>query len=241
MRRALIRPTVAGVLLAALSTGCAEEFDSRTLLTGYRVLGIAAEPPEAGPEARVRVTVADVNVAGATYRWSLCFFDLGALTGYRCADPALDVVLAGDGPSIVVDYGPMGLDLRALYDAYGPFPGADGRLRTFEDGIDLLLKLESGPPGGRRITTVKTLVVREGRPPNLNPVITGLTLDGDAGMTTAAPGDKVVLAVTLSADSVQTCDDAYRGERTESPVFTGTRPRGRWIPRSRSGSFAGRR
>ena len=82
---------------------------------------------------------------------------------------------------------------------------------------------------------------REGRPPNLNPVLTGLTLDGDAGMTTAAPGDKVVLAVTLSADSVQTCDDAYRGERTESPVFTGTRPRGRWIPRSRSGSFAGRR
>jgi hypothetical protein len=207
------------VALAALS-GCGMDFDSRTLLKGYRVLGVVAEPPAVGPDGQMQVTVADVNTAGATYSYRVCLFDLGPFAEYRCVSDQLEFSLEGQGNQVTVDYGPDGLNLRALYEQYGPFLGEDGQERTFEDGFSVLLTIESGPPDGRRITTITDLRVRETNTPNANPGITAFTVDGQPSAAPAQPGAKVELAVTLADDALETYEDEFRGTITEEPVFT---------------------
>ncbi len=227
MRRCtlLVKVCLPSVLLSA----CGEPFDPRNELTRYQVLGIVADRPEPAPEDEVRLSVRDFVPAGetSTYRWAVCLYSYGASVAYECVDPQLERPLPGMGPDVVLDLGPDGLNLRALYERFvaeaGAVRGLDGEMVTLEDGLDLWIKLQSGPKGDVR--TVKKLVVRDGGTPNRNPTVVSVEVGrreapADAPLDVRA-GTIVPLRLTLSADSVESYTDESTGDtRAEELLFT---------------------
>jgi len=209
------------LLLAVMLTGC-EEFDPRTTLSGYRMIGIEASPPEVGPGDSVDLTVHDFYDGGEsiTYEWSVCLHSLGVAVDYACSDAELEhaVDASADAKSITLDLGADGVDLRAALDALGPVPAANGEIRTLKDGIDVWVKLTSGPrcDGCESITTVKRLVVREAQdePSNENPVIEEFEVIG-----ARRKGETVTLRVD-TAQAEMYLDPLTGEQRSEELVYT---------------------
>lgn len=213
-----VRLAAVGVC-AWLCAGCGDDFDPRTLLDGYRVVGIEADAPEVGPDDTVQLTVHDFNdeAQPAAYAWTLCVYTFGPQVDFECADSALEFEV-GDAPVITVDLSEDGVGLRSLYETYGPYPGNDGEDRTLEDGFDIYLVLESGPTceGCRQIRTVKRLFVREADDvePNVNPTIDAFEIDGE-------PRAGGSLTLRVDPGPVQTYDSELTGEtREEELLFT---------------------
>jgi hypothetical protein len=218
-----MRPIVLLALASALATGCGDPFDPRNELTRYEVLAVVADKPEPAPEDVVHLKVTDFvpEHETATYAWKVCLYSYGSAVGYACADPGLESDLDATGPEATLDLGPNGLNLRALYDQYGPVTGADGETHTLEDGIEIWVKLESGPKG--EVQTAKRLVVRDGGTPNHNPKIVGLKVDGhdappDAPVAVKA-GERVPVSLTTSPDSVESYTDASTGEAKDEELL----------------------
>jgi hypothetical protein len=213
------------LLASALVTACGEPFDPRNELTRYQVLGIVADKPQPAPDDEVRLAAHDFVPAGetSTYRWAVCLYSYGSSVAYECADPRLEVPVAGAGAEVVLDLGPDGLNLRALYDQFGPVPGLDGEPVTLEDGIDVWVKLKSGPDGD--VQSVKKLTVRDGGAPNKNPAIVKVEAGSreapaDAPLEVRA-GSTVPIRLTTSADSVESFEDEDTGEtRDEELLYT---------------------
>ena len=93
MRTSSLSLTLTVTLLVA--SACGPGFDPRSLANRPQVLGVIAEPPEPSfaEETELRAIVSlpeDVE----SYTWSLCPFTLGALAGYVCADPAMELPIA---------------------------------------------------------------------------------------------------------------------------------------------------
>lgn len=220
-----MRRLFGSTLLALAAAGCQGHFEPRHELDRYQVIGIVADRPEPGPEDVVRLTVVDHLPAGetSTYAWSVCLYAPAAAGGYPCADPGLEVPLPDDRPKITLDLGPGGLDLRARYEALGPFPGADGEPLTFDDGVPIRVRLRSGPTGASE--TVKTLRVREGGTPNRNPTLTGLRVGereapADEPLAVEA-GVALTLVPEVAPDAAEAYTDPETGEgRVETLTFT---------------------
>jgi hypothetical protein len=206
------------MLALGLLAACGEDFEPRTTLDGYAVIGVEAERPELGPDEATVVRVHDHDTRGRAvrYAWSLCLYSFGAGVDFACADPALEIAVDADGPELAVDLGPDGVGVRALYDTYGPFPGADGRARTLEDGFDVWVRVESGVEGGRQVRTVKRLRVREGDGYNTNPGVDALTVEG-----VPTRGGTVTLSVEVPEDAEERYVDPVDGDaRREALLFT---------------------
>ncbi|MEZ4464399.1 MAG: hypothetical protein R3F60_07285 [bacterium] len=223
---------LAGCALALALSGCGEEFPSRTTIEDYRVLGIAADHPELPADGAATVQVFDVEPDDrpVAYTWSLCFLSYGAVDGYRCADPALEVALDATGPALHLDFGPDGYDFRALYAAYGPFYAPDGHPLTLEEGVEVYVKLTSGPAGGKRVETVKRLRLRDAdEAPNTNPAIEALDVEALEGEAT---GPRTVrLRARIDPAAEQTFVDPLTGaERTEELLLTWYTTRGSLDP-----------
>lgn len=232
MKRLNLSLLTSAAVLAALSAGCQEEFDSKTIVDGYRVLGVQMDPPELkGDTDEVTVRVLDVNTAGSEYSWSFCAISAGAITAYECfdaddlgIDPAalglpsdsLEFPLEGDGAEITFDFQAVRGALLAAFRAYvvdtcGPDNVTDTLLYRSEVqvfGANSYLKLTSGPPSGRVIDTVHQLIISDSEiPGNVAPTIDSLTLNGEAGDITAPAGSSVEMVITVPESARETYPD----------------------------------
>jgi hypothetical protein len=198
--------------------GCDPEFDPATTLNGYRVIGIEASPPEVRVDGAVDLSVRDYTEGSEpiVHTWSACLFSLGASVGYECVDPSLEIPL-GTEPTARIDLGPNGLDLQGALDQLGEVPGADGTPQSLEKGIEVWIKLVSGPDcdGCERIESVKRVKVRDSdEAPNQNPIITAFNVEG-----TLAPESK--LKLLIETDAPETYTDPVSGDqRNEEYLYT---------------------
>jgi len=168
--------------LTLLLGACTDKLPDEWELTEYRVLAVVAEPPEIDPDGEVELRVVDLDPDGepVTYEWSLCLFSFGSATNFACVDERLDGPLEGDGPTMRIDFGPDGFDIRNLYERFGPVPNAAGVPQTLEDGFDVFVHIISRASGGRVESTYKRVRIRDGDPLNTNPVFHGFTIDDEA-------------------------------------------------------------
>jgi hypothetical protein len=219
-------------IAAALLLGaCGPDFDPRTKLSGYRVIGVQASPPEVTPDGTVELSAFDYNEGTegtdeVTYRWSVCLFSIGAAVGFDCIDPAAEIDL-GTAPTARLDLGPGGLNLRAALDELGTVPNPDGSPRTLEDGFDVLVRLTSGPDceGCDRIETVKRVTVRESDAlANANPTISSFEVEGPTQF-----GAKVKLRVQTN-DPEPYVELATGEAQTEEYLYTWYTTRGETDP-----------
>lgn len=218
-----MRASLWGLLALTLLSACGDDFDPRTLLNTYRVIGVEAERPEVGPDDVVRVLVHDFNPdeGPVERRWTLCLYSLGSVTDYTCIDDQLEFELEGDA-EVMVDLSENGIGLRSLYETYGPFYDTSGDELTLEEGFDVYLFLKSGPVGGPSTRTIKRLRVSENEDPNnTNPGIARFSADDqtEAPIEVAA-GSRIDLAVELTPDAVQTYVNAEEDTVDEEMLFT---------------------
>jgi hypothetical protein len=121
LETALLGPVSVALALAA----CGDDFDPKSLLKEYRVLGIQAEPaelvvpipgataPEDAPVTRTTLTAFDFDPASVgaaaegaappTYSWTFCTLSKGSQGEYACVEPLEEHVFGGNGPSAVFD------------------------------------------------------------------------------------------------------------------------------------------
>lgn len=220
-----MRALVLGI--AALGWACDAGFPSRSLIEDYRLIGIEADAPELPPDGQVQLRAWDLEPTGAPvrYRWSVCLRSLGAVAGYACADPAFEIAVDGDGPTIAVDFGPQGIDFKAFYASQGPTFDAAGRPLSLADGVDVQVRLSAEPEGGAPVAAVKRLHLRaDADAPNTNPTI-------DALAEESADADGRTLRVTLAPGAAEAFTDPLTGAaRTESLLFTWYTTAGRLDP-----------
>ncbi|MDH5671490.1 MAG: hypothetical protein OEZ06_05025 [Myxococcales bacterium] len=206
--------------LAMLTWACEDPgFESRVTLSGYRVIGIEADPPEAAPDDIVTLRVHDYqdNGEAVDYRFSLCLVDPGPDARYRCPDAALQLEV-GDGPEVTLDLGPGALDLQTrLREAGDAASNTDGSAPSVEAGFDMLLSLDSGQDcdGCRRVQSVKRLRIRDAdlSERNHNPVV--LTFEAPAE---TAPG--VDLPLSVEVEPPEAFQDEQGETHTEQYLFT---------------------
>lgn len=228
MRRVVHHTLIGAVGLLAL-TACQEEFDSKTILDGYRVLGIQMDPPELRPDTgEVTVRVLDINNSGATYSWSLCAVSAGAISQFECFTaeelglPSAEVLglpgdelefpLPGDTAEITFDFQMVAPAILAAFTGYvvdtcGPEDPQETIL--YRTGVEIFgagafLKLTSGPEGEQSQTAHQLIISDVEHAANANPEITRFTLDGEEGDIEAEVGAEVKLAVELADGARET-------------------------------------
>lgn len=199
---------VAAASLLLPLTGCDDEFASRTVLEGYRVVGVEASPPEATPSDAVLLTAHDFYDGSEplSYQWSVCAVRDDDASGTDCADADYEFEL-GTESSVMLDMSREGLDFQSLLQDIE----VQGEPVDLQRGVDVWVLLDSGPQcaGCERIRTQKRVRLREGEgAANQNPVIRSFDVIGDveAGAT---------VTLRVSADAPETYVDTDTGERVE--------------------------
>jgi hypothetical protein len=223
------------VPLALLAAGCGEEFEPRSLLQSYRVVGIAADRPEIGPDDTVTLRVYDFDPASVAqapvaetpyYIWVVCGYSLGSVVQYDCIDPRLEAAVRTDGPTLTLDlrHPPWGgPDLRTQYAVAAAEAEARGVGDVFdlEEGVPLTVKLYSGRDGVGHVDSVKQVLVREGDATvrNRNPEIAAFRIGGLDGVLSVPTGDEVFLEVEMAPGSAETYVDPLTGETTTEELL----------------------
>jgi hypothetical protein len=183
-----------GLVLAAVSTACSEDFDPYLRLQELRVMAIQSEPVAPRPGESTTLTplvyVPDGKPA-PTYGWSWCPLAGPANEGYPCmvteAQLAQQVQAAGADPSILPPYN-LGTQPTAVFPHtippawVTPFctPAApdERALLNCDSGFPVQIRLVVRyPDGSETIDTIRTLHLRleSETAPNLNPVLSGLS------------------------------------------------------------------
>lgn len=210
-----MRAVTPWVPLALLTlVGCGEEFDPKSLLNEYRVLGIQAEPAELllspnPAEAVLRTelrafdfdpTSTDPSIEGAKpprYAWSYCTASLGSYGEYRCLDAVEEHPIPGDGPTVTFDLAAeranLEEDLARLSEAYGQPLGLDTPEGVCPLRLPIQIRLRSGEPSIGEVETVRNLIVRfpgdpEAQAPNRNPEIASFRIAGFEACTVLGAG-----------------------------------------------------
>lgn len=102
----------ASALLVLLATGCQEfDFEQSQEISKLRPIGVLLEPPEAGPDDVVTVSVVlaspdEERTAAATVRWELCAFTGSRDSFFECPTLPDGTSLGfplGEGQSVTVD------------------------------------------------------------------------------------------------------------------------------------------
>lgn len=220
MRHTMPRHPSKMMLLALLLGGlaaCGPEFEEEETISGYRVLGVQAEPPEVDPDGVVTLSMLEHDTEAPrpiSYAWTVCLVNTGDVGGFACVDEQFEFPLPSDGPTAQIDFGPDGLNVRALFEAFGPFPGADGRPVTLADGFDIYVNVVSKAEGGREVSTYKRVRVRDGDALNRNPAVERIEADGAALARSLIPGETVELEAII--------DESTRDVRPdgETEVYT---------------------
>jgi len=149
-----------------------------THVVNLRVLAVRADPPEvrAPTGEGFATTSVDALVVGEegalSYSWSLCFIPGRVVDGQLCLDPASEVAL-GQGRSATI---PVPSPELLLDQAP---PALQGFEIDLSAGIPLQVQLNVLDESGRQLSAVKRVVISDREVTNTNPVLDGLTLDGE--------------------------------------------------------------
>ena len=196
--RGVIPRTLRVVLSCLALFACGDDLPEDWEIRDYRLLAVVSEPPEVSPDGAVVLTVADFDPEGrpVRYAWRLCLFSLGSAVNFECADPSLLRPLSGNGPTTQVDFSPDGLNLRALYETFGPVPDAAGQPRTLSDGFYVYVEVVATSESGKVERAYKRVWIRDGEDLNTNPDPVGWRID-DAPPAPVPAGETVKLMLEL--------------------------------------------
>ena len=106
----LIGVVLLSILVTSQWMGCADQdFDPKSLLSGYRMIAIKAEPPQLSAVTPVQIKVMDYHPndlestrPNLSYRWKLCPFTLGSPVRYECF--VNELTLEETGPEITLNF-----------------------------------------------------------------------------------------------------------------------------------------
>ncbi len=223
LTRRVLATTVSGLALFGLfqTAGCGDNFDPKSLLNSYRVIGIQADKPALPADGSTQVRVFDFDPASlqgarttsasVKYAWHLCLYSLGSAGEYKCAAEQLDLLVPGDGPEVTLDLGPNGLDLPGKVPILQALAAQFLGTTTPITRLSAVLELTSGSPEIGEVKTVKNLTIflpgdPEADKPNHNPTLTNLRVNGNpvcpkAGVTegcaVAWPAESTTLDLTI--------------------------------------------
>jgi hypothetical protein len=232
--------------LVSVLAACGDDFDPKSLLNKYRVVGITSDVNETTVDGRVTLKAWDFVPASVgqviegaqppTYTWSFCPFPLGAIAQFRCFEyegKSLELPVDGDTAEVVVDFGPNGLDLtgtvladlqKILGELGAPAEGEEIEVPT---RIPVQFRLVAGHPSIGEFETVKSFVIRLPTAPpeplpNNNPRVAGFTADGVPFCTASVgPGAPECLAAAPTETKLRLevlVDDPARDLCTEDDV-----------------------
>ena len=235
----MIRFVLIWVVLV-LFGGCGKDFDPRTLLKDYRVIGIVAEPPEVGVEGTVQLTAIEHIEPNQMIQreWSICLFSLGVFADFACIDDSLIIELDETRAQFDLSLNAQGIDFLTRFfeglsmvsedltknedakEACGDnCLSRDGQEQTY---IDVQIRLRSGPPSGPKMTTLKSVRVNfEPSDPNQNPELGTLTVDGIESPKPVKGGEELTLEIEIADESLQEYIEQSSGvSQSETPSMT---------------------
>lgn len=208
---------------AALALGCADDdFEKRSELFRYRVIGIQADRPDPAPEDTVRIEALEYVPEGSapvSRRWTVCLLSAGVVTQYECADERLEFPFYTPTPTLTLDLGPGGflgpLGFRGVYAgaqaelARLREADPDARLPTLpdlRDGVPIYVKTRFAPIDAEAPElAVKTLIVRDGGARNHNPQPAEIVVPAEIFV-----GQKVRVRVKIAEGSIETYETDLR-------------------------------
>lgn len=222
------------------------QFTQEWLVDRTRILAVRADPPEAAPGSTVALSALVVDPAGdPAVAWIVCAVpidcpDYAAVQGLAATDTStmtaeelaawqLEAAAAG-----FLGFG-VALSPTMIVMGGGPPPGDSGAPDTGDTGSaptssDMTLVLDAipvgkeladvtlGDPEATELAT-KSVTVGTSDPPNQNPTVDTLTVDGDSAATVGR-GDVVPLNVTLAAGSAEAYSDDDGAAQTEEPTVS---------------------
>ncbi len=187
-----------------------------SFVTGLRVLGIEAEPPQVAPGESTTVTALAVDTSGEmpTASWSVCLLPPlpGQTVNPACADGSSPSELQPVGDGLTIPF-----VMPQVTAAQLGAPDATG-------GVYLPL-VATIRAGGQALTAIYRVRLGDAAPANTNPTIAGLfSVDATGAMaaldetspTPVPSGGAVTLTVTFAPDSAQTYTAADGTARTET-------------------------
>lgn len=214
------------VLLVVLLGGahCGPDFDPRSYLTGLRVLGIRAMPPEVAPGQTAQLDVLSIDTRGrpVDFAWAVC--RLPPLSGGASVRPEC---VSTDTAPFLEQLGGGSTQAVTMPNV----PPTDLGPPDYTNGFYLPVRLRAETSAGdpQRVTSVYRLRYALGTPPNQNPRLADVAVvqAGQAvPLVEGQPlpvriGDKVTLRATLAAGSTETYQ-VYTGDPRTTPAQTVT-------------------
>ena len=158
------------LILSALLPACQGLPDpAHTLSNEYALFGIAVDPPSPRPEETITLRAFDKSLypERVVYQWSLCLRHLGPEEEFRCEDEQLRVSFPDALPTIRVDLSESGVKLRERYRS--EVKSREPSLPSFEQGVELLIRLRSGESSVNLQETIKRVIVYDEPPEHQNP------------------------------------------------------------------------
>lgn len=235
-------------------SGCTSPFDPAAYVTGLRVLGVKAEPPEIAPgeTSSLSALVVDTDGAAVSYSWASCLDPPGP------NDPGIN-------PDCVTqDSAPFLTPLGGAATTTVTMPNVTAEQLGLPDytlGVYLPVRLtvdaSGGAVDGRGLAEVRSIYrVRFATglaPRNQNPKLSGLYVVAgpgypDGGVTSITPlddahplpapltlGDKITLRALIDIDSLETYPQVGGDPNDPSLVMAIEQPRFQWY--ATAGSF----
>ena len=136
--------------LALTFEGCGDEdFDPASLLSGYRLIALQADPPVISATQESIVRIFDYHPDDLTgqrpafkYEWSVCPFTLGSPVQYQCFVD--EIQLEEDGPEAVVSPLELLMKLGDLDQLENSSDQLSDEMTQFDEGkIDLYVKVKT--------------------------------------------------------------------------------------------------
>ncbi|MBT6490125.1 MAG: hypothetical protein HOK97_10210 [Deltaproteobacteria bacterium] len=180
----------------SLLVACGDDFQPRTSLQEVRVLSMEATPLEVGLGEAVTVQSV-IHVPSersvASYKWTYCPINLGAVAGYQCIDAACEVEITTTSYSDPVTVTPSDslfacLGVLAEKAESGEAQEADSIDPDTIAKIDTALFLEITDDEGRVFRQIKTIPLWKEKPEVINqaPVVSDVLIDGVSALGTNA-------------------------------------------------------
>ena len=130
--------------------GCGEEeFDPASLLTGYRLIALQADPPIISITQESTIRIFDYHPdelkgerPSFSYEWSVCPFTLGSPVQYQCF--VEDVQLESEGPEAILKPLDLLMQLGELEELQNSSDQLSSEMTMFDEGkIDLYIKVKT--------------------------------------------------------------------------------------------------
>ncbi|MCA9564618.1 MAG: hypothetical protein KC561_14075 [Myxococcales bacterium] len=234
--------------IAIAAAGCQEGFDSATLITDIRVLGVQTDPAELteGDSALISALVALPDGEGdIQYSWELCVLNDGPDNAYQCRNDVLglpeDVFDLGSAPTAEFTYDFDASQLQAMCNA--ALAEVDNlpdfvELPDCDRGFEAIVRLTVND-GTEEKVAIKRLFLwfreptelEENHNPEIESVQVAGTEVGEAEAIPAVAGGLVTFDVLVDEDSVERFAPDDEPERAEEILWSWHSTAGEWNTR----------